>query len=75
LKQIFEKKAAIASGLLIALIPAIFQLIIYRWGTGEFIVYSYTKEGFNFLHPEIIKVLFSYEKGLFVYTPICFFSL
>jgi len=75
LKLVFTRKKAIAAGLLLAAIPVICQLIIYRWGTGEFLVYSYTKEGFNFAKPEIVNVLFSYAKGLFVYTPLCLLAL
>jgi len=57
----------------IALIPGLIvfaQLIIYKIQTGNFLIYSYEEEGFNFLHPEMWKILFSYKKGLFVYTPL-----
>lgn len=46
------------------------QLVIYKISTGRFIVYSYQEEGFNFLDPHIIDILFSYKKGLFLYTPM-----
>ena len=75
LKQVFKRKKAIVTGALLAVIPVICQLIVYRWGTGEFLVWSYTKEGFNFARPEIANVLFSYAKGLFVYTPMCLLAL
>ncbi len=42
---------------------------------GHFLLYSYQGEGFHFLHPQFINILFSYRKGLFVYTPILFLSL
>jgi hypothetical protein len=51
------------------------QLIIYKISTGSFIVYSYKQEGFNFLNPQIWNFLFSYRKGMFVYTPLLFLSL
>ncbi|MCU0430590.1 MAG: hypothetical protein MUF42_11530 [Cytophagaceae bacterium] len=51
------------------------QLIFYKIQTGDFIVYSYTNEGFNWFNPQIIKVLFGYRKGLFLYTPLLFISL
>jgi hypothetical protein len=38
-------------------------------------VYSYEEEGFNFADPQIFNVLFSYKKGLFVYTPITLIAL
>lgn len=51
------------------------QFIIYRISTGSFIVDSYKNEGFLFLNPHMIDILFSYKKGLFLYTPILFISL
>ena len=38
-------------------------------------MYSYQGEVFNFLKPQIFNILFSYKKGLFVYTPILIMSL
>jgi hypothetical protein len=46
------------------------QAIIYKIQTGRFLVYSYGEEGFNFLSPHFSDILFSYRKGLFVYTPM-----
>jgi len=50
-------------------------LIIYKIQGGDFFVYTYPTEGFNFLEPQFFNILFSYKKGLFVYTPITFISL
>jgi hypothetical protein len=49
------------------------QLMIYKLQTGQWLVYSYAEEGFNFTSPELYNFLFSYKKGLFVYTPASFF--
>lgn len=51
------------------------QLIIYKLQTDHFFVYSYAEEGFNFSDPHILDILFSYKKGLFLYTPLAFVSL
>jgi hypothetical protein len=51
------------------------QLIIYKLSTGHFFIYSYGGEGFNFSHPHIADILFSYKKGLFLYTPMYLLSL
>ncbi|MBI1306056.1 MAG: hypothetical protein GC181_05520 [Bacteroidetes bacterium] len=56
------------------LIPAL-QLVIYKIQCGHFMVYSYEEEGFNFLHPHFFDILFSYKKGLFLYTPLMLISL
>ena len=50
------------------------QLIIYKISTGSFFVYSYGQEGFNFLSPHLFDILFSYKKGLFLYTPLLLLS-
>ena len=62
------------SALMFFLVVSI-QLIIYKIQTGVFWVYSYGEEGFNFLDPHFIAILFSYKKGLFLYTPLLFISL
>jgi hypothetical protein len=51
------------------------QLIYYKIATGNFFIYSYGEEGFHFSEPHIFDFLFSYKKGLFVYTPIFGLSL
>jgi len=64
---------------LLAILPVFLlisiQLIIYKIQTGHFLVYSYGKESLDFSNPQIWKFLFSYRKGLFVYTPLFFLSL
>lgn len=50
------------------------QPLIYKVSTGSFWVYSYQEEGFNFLHPHFLDILFSYKKGLFLYTPLFFIA-
>jgi hypothetical protein len=50
------------------------QFLIWYKQTGSFLVYSYTYERFYFDHPNILNVLFSYRKGLFLYTPLCLLS-
>jgi hypothetical protein len=74
-KNILKEKKAIVVGILLALIPLVCQLGIYKLYSGDYFIWSYSKEGFDFLHPEIINVLFSYSKGFFVYTPVCFLAL
>lgn len=46
------------------------QLIYYKVATGDWMVYSYGEEGFNWTDPHWWDMLWSYRKGLFVYTPI-----
>ena len=75
-KTLIIKKylAIIVSVILFFLIVGI-QLVFYYLQTGDFIVYSYQEASFNFDKPEIVNILFSYKKGLFIYTPLIFVSL
>ncbi|MGE4288829.1 MAG: hypothetical protein AB7E36_09080 [Salinivirgaceae bacterium] len=51
------------------------QLIVWKIDTDNWVVYGYGDKGFNFLSPKMLQILFSYKKGLFIYTPITFISL
>lgn len=50
------------------------QFVLYKIQIGQFFIYSYEEESFNFLKPEFINFLFSYKKGLYVYTPALIFA-
>ncbi len=56
------------------LVIASIQFAYWKYITGNWIVYSYQNEGFNFLRPHIINGLFSYRKGWFLYTPMALIS-
>jgi len=62
-------------GLIIMIMIAGIQLVLYKIQSGYFFIYSYGSQGFNFMDPHMIDILFSYRKGLFLYTPITFISL
>ena len=51
------------------------QFLIYKIQTGDFFIDAYGEEKFNWLMPHPFGFLFSYKKGLFVYTPILLLSL
>lgn len=47
------------------------QIICWRLQTGKIIIYSYGNEAFDHLkNPQIMNVLFSDAKGLFIFSPI-----
>lgn len=60
---------------LLAICIAALQLLYYRLATGDWIVYSYGEEGFNWTAPHVLDILFSYRKGLFLYAPVLLFGL
>lgn len=51
------------------------QLLVWKLGTGNWVVYSYNDEKLFLGNTHIIEGLFGYRKGLFVYCPILFISL
>jgi hypothetical protein len=61
--------------ILLFMLPLAIQLILYKIQTGSFLVYSYGEERFHFDQPHMLKMLFSYRKGLFVYSPVLLLSL
>jgi len=69
IKIVIETKIVVRS-LLFFILAASPQLIYWKWATGSFIYYSYTREGFFFNDPKVISFLFSFTKGWFIYTPI-----
>lgn len=70
---ILKNRLAIIKGLLIFFSIIFIQLYLWHYQTGEYFVYSYQGETFNFLQPHFIDILFSYRKGFFVYTPVFIF--
>ncbi|MDG1331384.1 MAG: hypothetical protein P8P74_03595 [Crocinitomicaceae bacterium] len=71
---IIHYKLLLASVVIGAAILSI-QLLVYKLSTGQFLIYSYGTDRFYFLEPHIFDILFSYRKGLFLYTPIYFISM
>ncbi len=54
----------------IALIFVFLQCGVFYLETGHWFLKAYPGEGFYFFHPQFIKVLFGFQKGWFVYTPL-----
>ena len=75
LLDIFSSVKAWAISLLLFVGIVGIQLVIYKISTGSFFVYSYQEEGFNFSDPHFFDILFSYKKGLFLYTPMLLLGL
>ena len=51
------------------------QFLYWKKVTGNFLYYTYKDEGFFFNNPQIINGLFSFRKGMLIYTPVLIFSL
>ncbi|MBC8082021.1 MAG: hypothetical protein H7Z21_02315 [Hymenobacter sp.] len=62
----------LGGGLFVGVLP---QLLYWKWAAGSFIVYSYQEQGFSFLKPHLLNVLFSFRKGWLIYTPMMLLPL
>lgn len=51
------------------------QFMFWKYSTNSWVIYGYSDEGFFWNDPEILKGLFSFRKGWFVYTPIMVLSM
>jgi hypothetical protein len=63
--------------LAILILIAIILIQPLTWLLKENQLYAnrYAPYGFYWLKPQLIKILFGFESGLFIYTPICFLFL
>jgi hypothetical protein len=62
-------------GILLFLLLLSIPVILWYYTTGHFFVYQYGEERFHFLHPHFFSILFSYNRGWFVYTPVALVSV
>lgn len=62
-------------GFFTGFIPILIQCYLWKLQTGDWIVWSYGEEGFNWGSPQIAEVLFGFRKGWFVYTPLVLVSM
>lgn len=46
------------------------QMIYWKYVTNEWLVYSYEKQGFSWLHPHIFNYTISYNSGWLRYSPM-----
>ncbi len=74
-KKLFNKPLVLLGGLMLTLVVIGIQLIVYKIQTGSFWVYAYGGEELQLTKPNMLKFMFSYRKGFFLYTPILFLSL
>ncbi len=70
LQQVWVNKKVSAIAFLLFLSVALIQAIIYYLQMKLWWVDSYPGEHFNFLKPNMLNALFSFRKGLFIYTPL-----
>mgnify|MGYP000950547345 CR=1 FL=1 len=52
-----------------------FTMLLWYLQSGHWLVYTYGEFGFDFANPHFFSILFSFEKGWFLYTPLAFVAL
>lgn len=70
---LFSRQMMVA--LLSAFVVAFPQLLFWKMQSGSWLYYSYNDESFFFSQPSLVKGLFSFRKGWFIYTPIMLFAV
>src|SRR5690606_20184387 len=45
------------------------QFILWKWQSGDWFLWSYEGEGFNWFSPAFVQTWFGFKKGLFIYAP------
>ncbi len=70
-----KNKAIILLGFIIFASMTLLQFYAYKIQVGTWFTSPYQGEGFFWDQPMMGRVLFSYRKGWFVYTPLMFLSL
>jgi hypothetical protein len=75
LGKLFKNKARFFLFALGGLVSIVFlQFLLWKWQSGNWFTWSYSGEGFNFLHPAFIENLFGFRNGLFLHSPIFLLS-
>lgn len=75
-RQLFKNRAQyFIYGTTGALLIIFNLFLIWKWESGNWLVWSYGGEGFTFLNPHIIDSLFSFRVGLFLHTPALILSI
>lgn len=77
LKTFFSGKSLFTtmSGLLTAMAVLSVQSAIWYWQTGSFLVYPYGNETLNLTDPKLFELIFGFNCGWAVYSPLPFLML
>jgi len=73
-KNILNDKRTLFSALTVGVAVLLIIPIIWLMQSGQFLVYTYGDEGFNFRASHMLDVMLSYHNGLLIYTPVALIS-
>lgn len=75
LSEIFSNKKLLLKVISASMAFPFITMLIWYLHSGYWLVWSYGEEGFNFLEPNFFKILFSFNRGWFIYTPLAMISM
>lgn len=73
--SILCKKKAIYLAVSITAAIVLLQSVVWYLQTGSLFHNTYKADGFYWFNPQILKMLFGFDSGFFIYTPLCFLFL
>ncbi|MDI9339109.1 MAG: hypothetical protein QM534_00955 [Sediminibacterium sp.] len=47
------------------------QNLVWFYQSGHFFHHTYKADGFYWFNPQVLKLLFGFDNGFFIYTPLC----
>ena len=75
LRFLGEHRGKLLAAAVVTLAVGSLQLIYWKYVSGDWLVYSYQDQGFDWLSPHLNKGFFSYKAGWLIYTPLMVFGL
>lgn len=75
LMNILKEKKHLAIALVVFFCVVFIQPAIWYAQNGHFIQWSYKGNGFYFSDPHTLLMLFGFDSGFFIYTPLCFLAM
>lgn len=72
---LIRDQGTLIRGLLTILLFLAIPVILWLLQTGKPFVYSYGEEKLNFLQPNVLSILFSYNRGWFIFTPVALVAM
>ena len=70
LRDLFRRPLMLLAAISACFAIVFIQPLLWHSQTGLWIAYGYQGEGFHWDRPEILKVLFGFRRGLFLWTPV-----
>jgi hypothetical protein len=74
-RQVVSDKKTLFRGITRVILLLAVPVALWYLQTGKFFVYTYGSENLDFFRPNLMNILFSFNRGWLLYTPVAFVSL